>query len=94
MESPLYKTVFKNVVQENKSHLESCGLKCEVSADEELSIPKTRGNVHLDHFGNMKVYVHGGGKNVFVIPYILELLRKQKCSEKTLNNPLLHLRDE
>ena len=94
MDSPLYKAVFKNIVQENQSHLESCALKCEVTVDEQKLIPKTRGNVHLDHFGNMKVYVHGRGKNVFVIPFVLELLRKRKCNEKTLNNPLLHLRDD
>lgn len=94
LDSPIYKKLFKDVIQKKQAILENCGLKCEINADEEENIPKTRGNVHLDHFGNLKTYIHGSGKNVFVLPYIFSLLKNHKCVDTTLVNPLLHLQDE
>ena len=94
LESPIYKSLFKDVIQKKEALIESCSLKFDIDSSEESLVPKTRGNVHLDQFGNLRTYIHGSGKNVFVLYYVLVLLKKYKCDETTLINPLLNLKDD
>lgn len=93
MESDLYKNVFKGLVEQEFCKLDRCSLKLDTISDGE-NIPKTRSIIHVDKFGNYKLYVHGSGNNIFTIPFMFILFRKHKCIETTFNNPIDKLRDE
>jgi len=94
LDSPLYKNVFKKLIEGDECKLEKCSLKCETLKDDSRSIPKTRGNIHLDLAGNYKLYIHGSGNNIFTIPFIFSVLKKTKCLDNTLINPINNLTDE
>lgn len=88
LESNLYRNVFLQKVEDNECKLEKCSLKCETFDNESKNIPKSKSNIHLDLFGNYKLYVHGSGKNLFTIPFLFELLAKSKCLKPSLINPI------
>lgn len=94
LESVLYKTVFLNKIIEDECKLEKCSLKFETTSNNNNDIPKTRSNVHIDLFGNYKLYVHGSGNNIFTIPYMFNLFNSYDCLEQTLINPINRLNDE
>lgn len=93
MESDLYKDVFKGLLEQEYCKLDKCSIKLETIGDGE-EMPKTRSIVHIDKFGNYKLYIHGSGNNIFTIPYMFNLLRRHKCLETTFNNPIDKLNDE
>lgn len=94
LESSLYKKNFKRLIEEEQSHVEKGIVRCQTTDDEMIGIPRTRSNIHLDHFGNFKMYVHGSGKNLFTLPFIFTALKATKCLQNTLTNPLINLNDE
>jgi hypothetical protein len=94
LDSILYKTVFKGLINKNECLIEKGSLRCETLANELNSIPKTGSNIHIDLFGNYKLYIHGTGKNIITIPFIFQLLNNYGCLETTLINPILRLKDE
>jgi len=93
LQSNLYKQVFSKIVDSRKCHLERCSLQCRLINQVE-NIPKAKANIHVDLFGNYKMYVHGSGKNIFTIPYLFTLLSFKECLKLTLSNPIDRLQDE
>lgn len=88
-ESKLYKDVFLNKFDNNQCMLEKCTIKCESFQNSK----STKANVHLDINGNMKIYLHGAGKNIVSIPQLLDLFFNENCITKTSLNPLLKLNE-
>ncbi len=84
LESTLYKDFFKERIQKDECLLDKCTVKCELI---EPTL-KTKSNVHIDNFGNYKLYVHGSGKNIFTIPYLFEALKDHNCLLTTITNPI------
>jgi hypothetical protein len=94
LESSLYRRNFKKMIDEDFSKVEKGIIKCEIETELPDGIPKTRSNIHLDHYGNFKMYVHGTGKNVYTVPFLLTILSDFDCLQATLTNPLINLNDE
>jgi len=92
LESPLFIDVFKDQLNDKKCHLERCSIKCRLQFPKD-GIPKTQANFHIDMFGNYKFYLHGSGKNIFVVPFLFSLLFEKGCLHSTLNNPINRLKD-
>lgn len=93
LEANLYRQVFSKLFNAKKCHLERCSLQCKIQYDIDF-LPKAKANVHIDIFGNYKLYIHGGGKNIFIIPYLFNLLNVKDCLKTTLSNPIDRLQDE
>lgn len=94
LKSTLYNNVFSKLINEDKCKVEKCSMKCETSMDESLNIPKTKSIIHIDLFGNYKLYIHGTGNNIFTIPLIFNLLGNLDCLDYTLINPIKSLQDD
>ncbi|MET3980679.1 hypothetical protein ABIB62_003283 [Mucilaginibacter sp. UYP25] len=93
LDSTVYKTFFYNLIQRDECSLEKCSLKNEI-LEETTDIPKTKSNIHLDLFGNYKLYIHGSGNNIFTIPSFFKALTEYQCIKTTLTNPIIRLKDE
>lgn len=94
LESALYKKNFKKMIEDNISTPEYGIIKCELSGLENGELPNTRANIHLDNFGNFKLYLHSSGKNIFTLPFLMLTLKRLKCLIPTITNPLISLEDE
>lgn len=94
LESLLYKKHFRKMIEEDLSKIERGVIKCETETALPDNIPKTRANIHLDHYGNFRMYVHGTAKNLFTVPFLFKILNEYKCLQTTLTNPLINLSDE
>jgi len=94
LESNVYKKIFLELIDNEECKLERCSMRFETDSDIQRNLPKTRSNVHLDLFGNYKLYIHQSGKNIFTIPIVFSLLEKYKCLELTSTNPIIRLHDE
>ncbi len=88
LESDLYKAYFKKKVDAEKSHLEKCTMKCKVKRD---SLPRLISSIHIDKFGNFKLYVHSSGRNLETLPDIFEFLDSIKCLTRTPHAPTMHI---
>lgn len=94
LDSNLYRSVFLEKVEKDECLLDKCSLKCETLQDENGEVPKTKSIIHLDLFGNYKLYIHGSGKNIFTIPFLFNFLSKLKCLKETSINPIQRFKDE
>lgn len=94
LKSTLYKETFSKLIIEDKCKVEKCSLKCETIKNDLVDIPKTKSNIHIDLFGNYKLYIHGTGNNIFTIPLIFNLLGNLDCLTSTLINPIKSLQDD
>jgi hypothetical protein len=94
LESTLYKKNFKKMIDENISMPENGIIRCELSGLKDDELPNTRANIHLDNFGNFKLYLHASGKNIFTLPFLMLTLKSLKCLIPTITNPLITLKDE
>jgi hypothetical protein len=89
LESDIYVKYFK---KQADSHLEKCTMKCKVSQDPE--IPRVVSSFHIDKFGNFKLYVHSGGRNLITLPTIFEFLASIDCLTQTPTPPTLNSLEE
>lgn len=94
LESALYRKNFKRMIDENISTPENGIIRCELSGLSEGKLPNTRANIHLDNYGNFKLYLHASGKNIFTLPFLILTLKSLKCLTSTITNPLISLKDE
>jgi len=94
LDSNLYKSVFLEKVENDLCLLDRCTLKCETQPDENSDVPKTKSIIHLDLFGNYKLYIHASGRNIFTIPFLFRTLSKNKSLIETSLNPIQKLIDE
>ena len=61
-------------------------ISMEVSIDE--VIPKTNSTIHMDSYGNFKMYLRSSGNNIFTIPYLLSLIEANEHFILSSTNPL------
>ncbi|RNC86261.1 MAG: hypothetical protein ED556_08160 [Winogradskyella sp.] len=94
IDSSLYKEVFKNKINDGKCSLEKCVLKLNTSISENSNVPKTKAAVHIDTFGNYKLYVHTSGNNTVTLPLLFENLEQMGCLNYTPINPIKNLKEE
>lgn len=82
LESDLYKEYFKEHIENDNiaCKVEKCAVKLGIVSSD--LIPLSAANIHLDLFGNFKIYIHGSGNNVFTLPYLFEIFK----SIDSLNN--------
>lgn len=93
LDSKLYKEYFKNRVKRKLSRLERCILKGEISYPEGATRPAVS-SLHVDKFGNYKLYVQSQARNLPTIGVIFDFLHKQKALVPTLNNPVWHILED
>jgi hypothetical protein len=98
LKSTLYKKFLMKPTEEgNKFSLDYCVLACELQWTDDIygkGVGRTRtlrSRVRMDIFGNFKFYVHKGGENIIIIPYLLQTLDIMKCLDKVSIDPLLRL---
>lgn len=88
LESDIYKTYFKNRIKQ--FGVEKVIVKCKTSE----SYNKVSSSIHIDKFGNYRLYVQNQGKNIFGIIATFELLSNFDCLLETPNNPTTLIQDE
>ncbi len=94
LDSTLYKSVFKEKIESDKCKLERCSIKCSTSISKNEKIPKTKSSIHIDKFGNYKLYMHSNGKNIITIPLLFEHINELSCLYESPGNPVLKLKEE
>lgn len=94
LNSDIYRDIFKKLVDEDEGKLAQCSLKMATTTGEGDDERKTKASIHLDHFGNYKLYLQASGRNILSMPYLFKLLRKYKCLEETSVNPIIKIQDE
>jgi hypothetical protein len=94
LDSELYKEYFKPRINNKQSRLERCTMKCKVDIGQDPTAGKTLSSIHIDKFGNYKLYVHANGKNLNSIPAIFDFLNNIGCLATTPYNPTSHILDE
>jgi len=94
LDSDIYKDYFKERIKNNECRLEKCILKCKTEVKEDDKTTKATASIHIDKFGNYKIYVHTKGKNLITIPAIFEFLASLDCLIETPNNPVYHIKNE
>jgi hypothetical protein len=93
LESTIYQKVFKLLIEKEKGKLDKCALN--FSTDEpQPGYPKSKANIHLDHFGNYRLYIHSTGNNLLTLPALFNLLENYDSCDMTSNNPLERLANE
>ncbi|MGH9762630.1 MAG: hypothetical protein ACREAC_17555, partial [Blastocatellia bacterium] len=94
LESDLYITYFKPKIHKDKSRLEKCTMKCKVSTDSQDGHPRIVSSIHIDKFGNFKLYVHSDGRNLIALPPIFEFLGSIDCLAETPHAPTMNIAEE
>jgi hypothetical protein len=94
LDSALYKDVFLNLIKKKEATVDRCTLKFLTELDESGQIPITKSNIHADLFGNYKLYVHSSVKNIFTIPFLLDLLEIHDCGIPVKINPIPRIKEE
>lgn len=102
LKSRLYENFLKESIKKDGKKIfpECCVLACEFHRPHDASVQivgnkgNVRARVHMDIFGNFKLYVHKGAENIVIIPYLLRELDVMKCLKKVSINPLLRLSKE
>lgn len=101
LKSELYQDFLKKPIEQGKKFFpEYCVLACELqymhSTDKQsiVSNHNLRSRVRMDIFGNFKFYVHKGGENIVLIPYLLRELDAMKCLTEVSINPLSRISNE
>ncbi|NLU92310.1 hypothetical protein [Chitinophaga sp. Ak27] len=94
LESWLYKKTFKDLIERDECKLEKCALRFTTYNADNSEIPKTKSIIHVDHYGNYKLYIHGNGNNIFTIPHMFNLLKKQRCLDYTFTNPIGNINEK
>lgn len=94
LDSDIYKNYFKPKIESNECHLEKCILKGRIDLKPKGESIKVLSTIHMDKFGNYKLYVHSQGKNLASVPSIFEFLDNFGCLVETPNNPTLHIHDD
>jgi hypothetical protein len=94
LDSELYKVYFKPRVHDNKSRLERCTMKCKVVSNSDLENTRMVSSIHIDKFGNYKLYVHSQGRNLTALPAIFEFLDSIECLADTPYTPTEHILDD
>jgi len=92
LESDLYVDYFKPKVETEKSRLEKCTMKCKISR--ESNLPRVVSSIHIDKFGNFKLYVHSNARNLETLPDIFEFLNSIHCLSQTPHPPTMHIVEE
>lgn len=103
-DNPLKSAIYRNYLQESihkgRVNPNQVVLACELLWPPQLTDQtivnqrKLRARIHMDVFGNFKFYVHIGGENCIIIPYLMKKLASLKCLDKVSTNPLRRTRDE
>jgi hypothetical protein len=88
-DSPYFKTYFKNKIISESLAIRSCQICCTIFDTEDDLIPQTKGNIYFNDYGNFRLYVHGSGINIFVIPFLLDDLYMLNCMQMIPSNPLI-----
>lgn len=101
LKSALYEGFLRKPTEQGRKFFpEYCVLACELQWTHNISGHSVgsnhtlRSRVRMDIFGNFKFYVHKGGENIVIIPYLLQVLDTMKCLGKVSINPLLRLSKE
>jgi hypothetical protein len=91
LDSDLYKAYFKTKIKNNECKLEKCIIKCKSSTKINNEEYNTISTVHIDKFGNYKLYLNSTGSNILTIPALFGFLRQLKGLISTSNNPVNHI---
>lgn len=100
LKSAIYQDFLRESIHKSGSIPDQCVLACElpwpseVSGQSTVNQRKLRARMHMDAFGNFKFYVHVGGENFVIIPYLLQVLDSLKCLDKAPMNPLWRVHEE
>ena len=88
MDSDLYRDVFSTLIGTEGCTMKKCTLKCSIAINE-IGLPTVRAHVHLDKYGNIKMYLNDSLRGLFTLPLLFQLLKIEKCLGSTLVNPIL-----
>lgn len=91
LDSDLYKDYFQERVLKNESRLEKCTMKCAVATPPNLEAGRTVSSIHIDKFGNYKLYVNSQGRNLITLPAVFEFLDSIDCLSETPYTPTAHI---
>lgn len=92
--SEIYKDNFKQDVELGKYGLEKCSLKITIDKDYAPDFGKVITRIHLDKFGNFKLYLHNRGRNVISFPAMFAFLGKFDYFTETPNSPISHISED
>jgi|JI61114BRNA_FD_contig_31_143278_length_1005_multi_4_in_0_out_0_2 hypothetical protein len=93
LESHIYKEYFKDRLKTNSCRLEKCILKCKPDLNQ-IDAIKAFSSIHIDKFGNYKLYMQSKGKNLLTVQASFEFLNNLNCLLETPNNPVSHILKE
>ena len=94
LDSDIYKDYFKERMNSHQCKLEKCIIKCRIELTEDSKKSKAKSSIHIDKFGNYKIYVHTLGRNLISIPALFEFLVNIDCLLETPYNPVNHIYNE
>ncbi len=96
LDSDIYKNYFKEKLSKEgtKSGLEKCLLKSKVPLDKDVKDVTVTSTIHIDKFGNYKIYVQNKGKNLVSMPATFDFLKNLECLVQTPKNPVFHISTE
>lgn len=93
LQSLIYKKVFKILIETEKGKLDKCAIKF-ISDGISAGFPKSTANIHIDHFGNYKLYLYKNGNNLLALPALFNMLENYDCIDLTSSNPLNRIENE
>jgi hypothetical protein len=94
LDSEIYKDYFKERINNHECKLEKCIVKCRIEINEDDQAIKAKSSIHIDKYGNYKLYIHTNGKNLITIPVLFEYLSDISCLLDTPYNPVNHINSE
>ena len=94
LDTKLYKNIFLEKIQSDMCTIEKCKLKSKISIGEGEKTKEINSSIHIDKFGNYRLYVHSNGRNILSIPYLFEHFDSLNCLTETPINPVTNLSTE
>ena len=92
LESSIYTDLINRHLKTNTCQASGCIIKFETLVKDSDLIPKTRSNIHVDVFGNYKLYIHGSGNNIFTLPFLFKVFSSNESLSLTSINPIKHIK--
>jgi len=93
LSSEIYRNVFYSMLAQSSGHIAKSSMRCHLLSNT-LDLPRSHSIIHMDVYGNFKMYIHQTGNNIFTLPALVQILQKHHCLPKVNINPIKRLVNE
>lgn len=93
MSTDIYTQTFSPLIATDNHPLRKCKFTCSLHINQ-VGLPTSKAQIQADRFGNLRLYIHDTGRGLFTLPFLLQLLKREKCLLTTTINPISRSENE